>query len=82
MACRSTPPHGGAKHRWRGNGTSLAALVEYGMLGLRIAAEPSRPSYTKKGKLVGFDPTQGYRFSTYARSYADRSPWASPEPRV
>ena len=61
-----------AKHRWRGNGTSLAALVEYGMLGLRIAAEPPRPSRTKKGKLVGFDPTQGYRFSTYARSYADK----------
>jgi hypothetical protein len=61
-----------AKHKWRGNGTNLAALIEYGMLGLRIAAEPPRPSRTKKGKLVGFDPTQGYRFSTYARSYADK----------
>jgi hypothetical protein len=61
-----------ANHKWRGNGTSLAALVEYGMLGLRIAAEPPRPSRTNKGKLVGFDPTQGYRFSTYARSYADK----------
>jgi hypothetical protein len=61
-----------AKHRWRANGTSLTALVEYGMLGLRIAAAPPRPSRTKKGRLVGFDPTQGHRFSTYARSYADK----------
>jgi len=61
-----------AKHRWRANGTSLAVLVEYGMLGLRIAAAPPRPSRTKKGKLVGFNPAQGHRFSTYARSYADK----------
>ena len=61
-----------AKHRCRANGTTLAALIEYGILGLRIAAEPPRPSRTKKGKLVGFDPKQGYRFSTYARSYADK----------
>jgi DNA-directed RNA polymerase specialized sigma subunit len=61
-----------AKHRWRANGTSLAALVEYGMLGLRIAAGPPRPSRTKKGKLVGFDFARGDRFSTYARNYADK----------
>jgi hypothetical protein len=61
-----------AKHRWRANGTSLAALIEYGMLGLRVAAAPPRPSRTKKGRLVGFDPAQGHRFSTYARSYADK----------
>ncbi len=61
-----------AKHKWRANGTSLAALVEYGMLGLRIAAEPPRPSRTKKGKVAGFDSNRGYRFSTYARSCADK----------
>jgi hypothetical protein len=57
---------------WGGNGTSLAALVEYGMLGLRLAAEPLRPSRTKKGQLVGFDPAAGHRFSTYARHYAEK----------
>ncbi len=61
-----------AKHRWRGNGTSLATLIECGMLGLRIAAAPPRPSHTKKGKQVGFDPARGHRFSTYARNYADK----------
>ena len=61
-----------AKHRWRANGTSLAALIEYGMLGLRFAAEPMRPSKTKKGKMVGFDPSKGNRFGTYARDYADK----------
>jgi hypothetical protein len=45
-----------ARSRWRGNGTSLAALVEYGMFGLRLAAEPPCASQTKKGELVGFDP--------------------------
>ena len=73
-----------AKHRWRGNGTSLAALVEYGMLGIRFAAEPPRPSETKKGKLVGFDANSGNRFSTYARHYADKEMRAAladnPEP--
>ena len=61
-----------AKHKWRGNGTSLRALVEYGILGLRLAAEPPRPSLTKKGKMVGFDVDAGHRFSTYARHYADK----------
>jgi hypothetical protein len=42
------------------------------MFGLRIAAEPPRPSRTKKGKLVGFDVNGGVRFSTYARHYADK----------
>ena len=60
-----------AKSKWRGKGTTLKALVEYGMLGLRLAAEPPRPSLTKKGKLVGFDPSKG-RFSTYARHHADK----------
>jgi hypothetical protein len=61
-----------AKTKRRGNGTTLKALVEYGMLGLRLAAEPPRPSLTKKGKLVGFNPADGHRFSTYARHYADK----------
>jgi hypothetical protein len=60
-----------AKNRIRTNGISLQALVEYGMLGLRIAADPPRPSQTKRGKIVGFDPFKG-RFSTYARYYADK----------
>jgi hypothetical protein len=41
-----------ARGRWRGNGTSLAALVEYGMFGLRLAAEPPCASQTKKGELI------------------------------
>ena len=61
-----------ATQKWRGNGTTLKALVEYGMLGLRLAAEPRRPSLTKKGKLVGFDPSDGNRFNTYARHYAEK----------
>jgi hypothetical protein len=62
-----------AKNRWwGGNGTSLKALVEYGMFGLRFAAEPLRPSLTKKGAMVGFDPAAGHRFSTYARHYAEK----------
>jgi hypothetical protein len=62
-----------AKNRWwGGNGTSLKALVEYGMFGLRFAAEPPRPSLTKKGAMVGFDPAAGHRFSTYARHYAEK----------
>jgi hypothetical protein len=58
-----------AKHLPKGN-IPLRALVEYGLIGVRIAAQPSRPSLTKKGKLVGFDPSLGHRFSTYARAYA------------
>jgi hypothetical protein len=46
-------------------------LTEYGMLGLRVAAGPQRPSKTKKGKLAGFDPAKA-RFNTYARSVALR----------
>ena len=61
-----------ARHHIRANGTSLAALVEYGMLGVRLAAEPPRPSQTKKAKMVGFDPATGHRFSTYARHQADK----------
>jgi hypothetical protein len=58
-----------AKHR---RGMPRKVLVEYGMLGLRLAAEPPRPSLTKKGKTVGFDPAEGHRFGTYARHYADK----------
>jgi hypothetical protein len=57
---------------WGGNGTSLKALVEYGMFGLRFAAEPLRPSLTKKGEMVGFDPSKNIRFSSYARHYAEK----------
>jgi hypothetical protein len=59
-----------ARTMWRGNGTSLKALVEYGMMGLREAAAPPRPSKTKKGQMVGF--TGEHRFGTYARHYADK----------
>ena len=38
-----------AKNMWRG-ATPLKALVEYGMLGLRIAAEPPRPSLAQEGQ--------------------------------
>jgi hypothetical protein len=54
----------------RRNGTSFRPLVEYGVMGLREAAQLPRPSETKKGKTVGFDPAKGNRFGTYARSYA------------
>jgi hypothetical protein len=47
-------------------------LIEYGILGFRIAASPQRPSKTKKGKLAGFDPASGFRFSTYASRVAHR----------
>ena len=59
-----------AKNMWRGT-VKLKALVEYGMLGLRIAAQPPRPSKSKKGAMVGFDPLKG-SFSTYARPYAKK----------
>jgi hypothetical protein len=55
----------------RGNPRKLAAFVEYGMFGLIEAAAPPRPSLTKKGAVVGFDPSK-YRFSTYARHYAEK----------
>jgi hypothetical protein len=58
-----------AKNMWRGD-IKLKALVEYGMLGLRIAAEPPRPSLTKKGKMAGFDVSRGARFGTFARREA------------
>ena len=41
-------------------------------VGVRLAAEPPRPSQTKKAKMVGFDPATGHRFSTYARHHADK----------
>ena len=65
-----------AKNMWRGT-TPLKTLVEYGMMGVRFAAEPPRPSKTKKGKTVGFDPAKGHRFSTYARPYAKKEMMAA-----
>jgi hypothetical protein len=61
-----------AQHRRRPEGFTLRALIEYGMLGVRMAAEPPRPSLTKKGEMVGFDPAAGHRFNTYARHQADK----------
>jgi hypothetical protein len=58
---------------WRGGSPDwFKALVEYGMLGLRFAAEPIRPSLTKAGEMVGFDPEGEGRFSTYSRHYAEK----------
>jgi hypothetical protein len=62
---------GMAKRKWRGE-MSITLLVEYGMLGVRFAAEPPRPSKTKKGAIVGFDPSKGYRFNTIARYHAEK----------
>ena len=59
-----------AKGMRRAGSLTLGVLVEYGMFGLRLAAAPPRPSLTKKGKMVGFDPTVEHGFSTYARPYA------------
>jgi hypothetical protein len=55
---------------WRGD-IRLNVLIEYGMLGLSLAAQPPRPSKTKKDQTVGFDPAKG-KFGTYARSYAKK----------
>jgi hypothetical protein len=58
--------------RWaRGNRRLLHIFVEYGIMGIQIAADPPRPSLTKKGALVGFDPAKG-RFSTHARQHVDK----------
>ena len=66
-----------AKNMWRCTGTPLKALIEYGMLGLRIAAGPPRLSKTKKGAMIGFDPGKGTRFGTYARPYAKKEMMAA-----
>jgi hypothetical protein len=58
-----------AQRKFRGR-LKLKMLIEYGMLGVRIPAEPLRPSKTKKGVMVGFDPAKGYCFNTIARHYA------------
>jgi hypothetical protein len=58
---------------WRGKGnvSSLAALIEYGMVGVRRAAE-CRPSQTNNSATVGFSTGSGFRFNTYARTYAEK----------
>jgi hypothetical protein len=63
-----------AERLWRGgkgNVSSLAALIEYGMLGVRRAAE-CRPSQTNNNATVGFRTGSGFRFNTYARTYAEK----------
>lgn len=55
----------------RGNRRLLHIFVEYVMMGIQIAADPPRPSLTKKGALVGFNPDKG-RFSTHARPHVDK----------
>src|SRR5262245_24122179 len=59
-----------ARSMWRGNGTKLQAVIEYGVMGMKTCAHAPRPSLTKKGEMVGFDLTKGYRFGTYARREA------------
>jgi hypothetical protein len=53
-------------------GTNRKLLIEYGMLGLRLAATRQWASGRRKGAQAGFDQTKGYRFSTYARHQAER----------
>ena len=53
-------------------GARRKLLIEYGMLGLRIAAVRQRASKTKKGEMAGFDPAKGFRFNTYARRVVER----------
>jgi hypothetical protein len=52
-------------------GAPRKIIIEYGMFGLRIAANRQRPNRKKKGKMAGYDPAKG-RFSTCARKSAER----------
>jgi hypothetical protein len=52
-------------------GTKRKTIIEYGMFGLRFAAQ-QWASRKKKGARAGFDPAKGFRFSTYARAHAKR----------
>jgi hypothetical protein len=53
-------------------GANRKLLIEYGMLGLRLAATRQWASGNKKGAKAGFDPSKGYQFNTYARHQAER----------
>jgi hypothetical protein len=65
-----------AKYLPRGD-VPLNVLVEYGLVGLRAFAQPMRPSKTKKGKMVGFDPSLGHRFGTLGREWAKKEMMAA-----
>jgi hypothetical protein len=52
-------------------GANRKLLIEYGMFGLRFAANRQRVNRKKKGSMAGYDPGKG-RFSTYARHHAAR----------
>jgi hypothetical protein len=52
------------------DGGKLGTLIEYGVMGLREAAEPWQPSERYKDKIVGFATGNGASFAAYAKPYA------------
>jgi hypothetical protein len=61
-------PYNTAKQKNGKRGT----LIEYGVMGLRDAAEPWRESGRYKDKIVGFATGKENRFAAYAEPYADK----------